>query len=413
MSDTEKIAYKFMDALASNDASRYEDVLGEDSGMRLGRWDGWEIFRPRDRVIRRLKDEWSAWPDPSLEIFSVLVGEGRASVEFRIQATEQRTYVEHNRSAFITIRDGRVQMIDLYCPAPLRSARRKGWIAPATLTMDELKHLFDTNRFSFDIREWIPPNLSWRVNMEISYGGSGGAHPGANEVDASSWTPEQADAKIDKLVAHYRERNEGFSWEVSTFDTPADLCERLERHGLVQAGYTSIMARVGLEDLDDIPVNPGVEIEFLDGSSDESIEEAIQVVAASFRIPQEQIDQWRPGWFERIKDDRFRDEELFFLARVNGNPAGTGRINFKSGTGHLTSGATLPLYRGQHVYSTMLKWRLNQARMRGYHIATIDAGPMSRRVVERYGFKEYGGFYTYGWMPVMDMEAIRSLVPDD
>jgi len=38
---------------------------------------------------------------------------------------------------------------------------------------------------------------------------------------------------------------------------------------------------------------------------------------------------------------------------------------------------------------------------------------VSRRVVARYGFKEYARTYVYGWMPVMDMDVIRSLVPDE
>ena len=413
MSDTKEIARKFLDALASDGAGKYQDILAEDAAIRIARWDGEEVYRPRDRVIKRLMEEWSAWRDPTLETFTVLGEEGHAAVEFRIQATEQQRYVEHNRSAFLTIRDGRVQTIDLYCPAPLPSARRKRWIAPATLTEDELERLFDTNRHASDMREWVWPNLSWHLSLSIGYGGSGGTHPGANEVGDARWTPEEADAKIEELLAYHRERNQGFHWEVSTFDTPPDLNERLERHGFVRAGYASVMARIGLDHLEDIPVNPHVEMEMVDGSSDDSIEAAIQITAICFRTPPEQIDQWRPGIYERMKDPKVREEELFFLARLDGKPVGTGRVNFKAGTGYLTNGATLPEYRGQHVYSTVLRRRLEQARSRGYHIVTIDAGPMSRRVVERYGFKEYAGIYIYGWMPVMDMEAIHSLVPDD
>lgn len=413
MSDPKQVAQRFLEALSSDDEGKYEEVLAEDVGLRIARWDGGEVYRPRTRVIKRLRDEWSAWRDPTVTPFTLLSEEGHAAVEFRIQATEQGRYVEHNRSAFLTIRDDRVQMIDLYCPSPLPSARRKGWIAPATLTEDELKQLFDMNRHSFDVREWVPPNANWRASLSVGFGGMGGTHPGANEVDGARWTPEEADAKIEEMLAYYRERNQGFHWEVSTFDTPLDLNKRLERHGLVLAGYTSVMARVGLDNLEDIPMNPDVEMELVDGTRDESIEEAIQIVATCFAIPKEQMDEWRPGWYERIKDPKIREEELFFIARVGGKPVGTGRINFKAGTGHLTSGATLPEYRGRHIYSTMLRRRLEQASARGYHIVTIDAGPMSRRVVERYGFKEYAGLYVYGWMPVMDLDVVRSLVPND
>jgi hypothetical protein len=38
---------------------------------------------------------------------------------------------------------------------------------------------------------------------------------------------------------------------------------------------------------------------------------------------------------------------------------------------------------------------------------------MSRRIVARYGFKEYARQHLYAWMPVIDIDVIRSLVPQD
>ena len=160
----------------------YEAVLCEDAGIRIGRWDKGEVYRPRWRVVKRLMEEWSAWPDPTLEAFDVLADGEHVAIEFRIQATEHDRYVEHNRSAFLTIKDGKIYTIDLYCPEPLPSARRKGWIAPATLTEDEIHRLFDSMQHSFDIREWIPPDESGSRSLRGGMGGSGSAHPGSNGV---------------------------------------------------------------------------------------------------------------------------------------------------------------------------------------------------------------------------------------
>ena len=38
---------------------------------------------------------------------------------------------------------------------------------------------------------------------------------------------------------------------------------------------------------------------------------------------------------------------------------------------------------------------------------------MSKRVVEKYGFKDYGVIHVYGWMPVMDPDVIKTLVPEE
>src|SRR5512137_2751875 len=142
MSDPQELAQRFLAALTANDAAQYEAVLSEDAGLRLGRWDGGELYRPRQRVVQRLLDEWSAWPDPALETFTLMAEGDKVAIEYRIQATENDRYVEHNRSAFLTIKDNQIHIIDLYCTEPIPSARRKGWIAPANMTDDEVRRLF-------------------------------------------------------------------------------------------------------------------------------------------------------------------------------------------------------------------------------------------------------------------------------
>src|SRR6185369_11760400 len=109
MTTTRDIGQRFLDAVAANTAEAYAAALTEDAGMRLMRWDGLEGYRPRQRVVDRLQAEWSAWPDARLECLSILAEGERAAVEFRIQATDPASgrYLEHIRSAFLTVADGR------------------------------------------------------------------------------------------------------------------------------------------------------------------------------------------------------------------------------------------------------------------------------------------------------------------
>ena len=73
MSDPKQLAQDFLDAIAANTAERYAAIFTEDVGLLIGRWDGREIHRPRPRVVKRLMEEWSSWPDPSIGLLSVLV----------------------------------------------------------------------------------------------------------------------------------------------------------------------------------------------------------------------------------------------------------------------------------------------------------------------------------------------------
>ncbi len=411
MSDPKELAQRFLAALAANDAAQYEAVLSEDAALRLGRWDGGELHRPRQRVVQRFLDEWSAWPDPSLETFTLMAEGDKVALEYRIQATENDRLVEHNRSAFLTIKDNQIHIIDLYCIEPIPSARRKGWIAPATMTEAELQRLFESMLRSSDPREWIAPDESSRYSLRSGMGGSGKVHPASNFVGGVRWTAEEADRKIAEIIAYHRERNIGFQWWVTPYDTPADLRERLERQGLVLAGDAATMARLGLDHLDDIPRNPKVTIDLLDGYDEEAIDAFGNITMICFHWPREQIDERRPGWVERMRDPKLREEETTYLARLNGQPVGYGRLQLRGGVAYLGGAATLPEFRGQHVYSTLVRLRLEEARTRGYQLAVINAEPLSRPIAARCGFKEYARTYIYAWMPVIDVDVIKSLVP--
>ena len=410
MSDPKQLAQDFLAALAINDAAHYETILTEDVGMAIGRWDGSELHRPRHRVVKRLVEEWSAWPDPSAEMLNVVAEGDQVALEFRVQATENDRYVEHNRSALLKIKDDKIQLIRMYCPEPIPSARRKGWIAPAALTEEELSRLFESMMYADDPYEWIAPDESGRSSLRGGMGGSGAAHPGSNGVGGVRWSAEEADRRIEDIIAYHRERDIGFQWGVTPHDTPSDLRERLEKHGLVLAGDALTMALLGLDDLD-IPTNPDVTIELLDGYDEAAIDAIAHITMVCFNWTQAQVDERRPGWIERMRDERFREREGNFLARLKGQPAGYGRVMLQAGIAYMGGAGTLPEFRGQKVYSTLLRRRLEFARERGYQLAAINAEPLSRPIVARYGFKEYSRVYIYGWMPVMDMDVIKSLVP--
>jgi hypothetical protein len=411
MPDPKQLAKDFLTALASTDTPLYEAVLNEDASLLMERWDGSEVYRPRQRVVERMISEWSAWSDATLDEFTMIADGDLAGVEFRIQATENQRYVEHNRSAFLKFKDGKIQGVTLYCPEPMPSSRRKGWIAPATLTEDEIHRLFGSMMFAHDPREGIMPNSGGRMSLRGGMEGSGDAHPGSNFVGGIRWSSEEADTRIDEIIAHHRERNIGFQWLVSPYDTPSDLCERLEMHGLILAGDAATMARSGLDNLEDIPINPDLQVDILDGNDDKLLASVAHILQVCFNWSQEQVDQRMPGLVERMKDERFREREFNYLGSLKGQPVGLGRLELQSGVAYLGGAATLPEFRGQKVYSTLLRRRMEAAHAYGYQLAAINAEPLSRRIVKQYGFKEYARMYIYGWMPVMDVEVIKSLVP--
>jgi ribosomal protein S18 acetylase RimI-like enzyme len=383
-----------------------------DVTLRVWRWDGAMATRGCERVVDWLCKEWRGWQDASLEVFASSDG-SPAAVQFRVQATENGRYVEHNRALFLTLAEGVVQGIDLYCGEPIFSMHRHGYIAPATLTDDEVRAFLEETWRGMDVREWTPINRLRHDSRRILHSGSGDPHPGSNFIGGAAWTAQEADTRIEEILADCQQRGVGFEWWVMPFDTPPDLRQRLERHGLLLAGQNARMARLGLHDLTDIPINEKLTIVDLDGANDAALEALLQIDAACFRLTPEQVDHQRADLRERTAGAMARQKELYCVAYLDVIPVGMAAAIFQHGRAYLAGAATLPEYRGRGVYSTLLKHRLTASREHGYHLAAIDAGPMSKRVVEKYGFKEYGVAYIYGWMPEMDPDVIRSLVPDD
>ncbi|MFN8474064.1 MAG: nuclear transport factor 2 family protein [Anaerolineae bacterium] len=404
------IAEAFVAAVV--DRSLLGQVVTDDVGMRVHGAEENAVMRPLDRVRAYIEEAWPAEPDLRAEVLSSLGNGELVSLEFRVQYHLAGRYVEDNCAAFLQVRDGRAHTIDLYRTALWPSAHRGEWIAPATLTDDEIAHLFEEAFYSWDPRDRISPNASFRGNLHGGYGGSYDSHPGSNWVGGFHWPAEVADENIEAMIEHFRSRGSGFTWFVAPFDEPKDLAERLERHGLILAGDQIAMARVGLEP-DDIPINPAVELELVDGSSPESVEAVLQITGQGFNWTPDQIDERRPDFFERFTDPKDMQRRTVYLARLNGRPIGQAQVIYQPGIAYLGGASTLPEARNQRVYSTLLAQRLRDAHERGYHIAAIHAEPMSRRVVEKYRFKSYGRYLMYGWMPVPDPEVIRSLVPQD
>ncbi len=404
------VAQAFVGAIL--DAAKWDEVLTPDVGMRAYGTEEVAILRPLERVRAYLQAAWPAEPNLRAEVLSSLGDGERVSVEFRVQYHVAGRYIEEYCVAVLQMRVERAHTLDLYRTAPMPSAHRGEWIAPPTLTDDEIAHLFEEGAYSWDMRDRINPNAQFRGNLHGGYGGSYDPHPGSNWVGGFHWPADVADEKIEAIIEHFRSRGCGFTWFVAPFDEPSDLAERLERHGLMLAGDQIAMARVGLEP-DDIPINPAVELETVDGSSQETIEAVLQITGQGFNWTPEQIEERRAEYAERFTDPKELKRRTVYLARLNGRPVGQAQVIYMPGGAYLGGASTLPEARNQRVYSTLLAQRLRDAHDRGYHIAAIHAEPMSRRVVEKYRFKPFGRFMMYGWMPQPDPEVIRSLVPQD
>lgn len=411
MTRAHELATNLLAALEHRDREALAALLADDAGLRVHGHDSRELYRPREYLVRAFDEWWRERRIVEFSVLSVVAGDASAAAEFRFLEETDDGEFEHDCALFVTpSSDGRAGMLDLYRAVPRRAVRRGDWRRPAPADARALQSLIVAMENSFDMRRVVPINQAFISTDTLARGGSLGRHPAGNVVQAARFTAEEADARIEEVIAWHAARNIGFHWRVGPLDTPWDLATRLEREGLVFAGDQALMMRAGL-DAAEIATNPAVVVRPIDPGDDAAIEASLEITAICFQWTPEITEAERPGWFDDIRHPE-RSGGQHYLALLEGRPVGHAAWFPRAGMAYLGGAATLPAFRRRKVYSTLLRARLDDAHRRGFAVATIHAEPMSRRVVAKYGFREIARYLVYGWMPEIDVDVIRTIVQD-
>lgn len=204
-----------------------------------------------------------------------------------------------------------------------------------------------------------------------------------------------ADAVIVEQIDYFRRLNCPFEWKVYSHDTPPDLPERLQRHGLQMDERESVMVL----DLADGAAHMG---EFKNSHNIRKIttpDDIDLVIAVENDVWQREHETLG----ERLRLDLLEtpDELSIYIAYLDDEPAATAWIYFHPGTAFasLWGGSTLERYRGRGLYSALLQARAAEAIARGFRFLTVDAGDMSRPILERNGFIHLTNTAAFKWTP--------------
>ena len=193
---------------------------------------------------------------------------------------------------------------------------------------------------------------------------------------------DNVDAAIQEQVDFFGALPQDFEWKAYAHDAPADLVSRLARQGFDVDEPEAVM----VADLQTAPA--------LDPLTDTAIvvrrvtsrAELADVAAVKQQVyghgAADLLDQLG---FEL---DNAPDYLSVYLAEVDGTPAATAWLRFRRGSAFasLWGGSTLPEHRNRGLYTALLAARLAEARARGMRYVTVDAGAMSRPILEKRGF---------------------------
>jgi GNAT superfamily N-acetyltransferase len=238
--------------------------------------------------------------------------------------------------------------------------------------VSDLLALYDQHeRFAATYPDTRREELSQLVRHVDLVGNSGA-------VIFSRLSSETVDAAIIEQCAYFQSLGQEFEWKAFAHDQPPDLIQRLAAHGFDLDETEAVMVL----DLNDPPAA------------------LLGPTAAASRLnrPDELRDV--SAIKQRTSDDDMVARLAFemehapdylsvYVAYVENVAAACAWIRFPPGSpfASLWGGATLPELRNRGLYTALLAARVQEARARGWRYLTIDAGHMSRPIVEKRGFR--------------------------
>ena len=198
----------------------------------------------------------------------------------------------------------------------------------------------------------------------------------------SSLSEDDADAVIAGEVAHYRSLGVEFEWKVFAHDTPADLKQRLARHGFEIGPLEAVMVFDLSQGARWIEETHGSHVTRID--REDQIADFCRVAEAVFR---KDYGFTSSGLAEAIRAGSTNLRG--YIAYVDGRPASIGRLytHPDSSFGGLYGGGTLAEFRGRGLYRAVVAARARDAIALGAKYLMVDALPTSRPILERLGFE--------------------------
>ena len=205
-----------------------------------------------------------------------------------------------------------------------------------------------------------------------------------------------AERAIREQVEFFAGIKQAFEWKIFGHDQPPDLRDRLRAFGFAEEPEESIMVLVLDKESPNLRTPARHEVRSANDMS--LLPDLLAVQEAAY-------GEW-PAWLEKAIAHTLRtapDTLTLHVAYHEGEPVASARIDYEPGTSFagLWGGVVLPKFRRRGFYLALLARRLEEALTRKCQFVTIDAGPMSRPIVERRGFREMTRAQAFVWSPTM------------
>jgi hypothetical protein len=192
---------------------------------------------------------------------------------------------------------------------------------------------------------------------------------------------ENADRVIQEQIDTFTQLGLGFEWKWYEHDTPIDLRARLIDHGFTPDEPEALMA-LDINQAPSILLQP-IPLDVRRITNPDQIPNLMKVLAQVWGSPND--------WLERrLMTNLIQDSTHLSVygGYVGDQAVSVAWIDFHDNQfAGLWGGTTLEEFRSRGFYTSLLAIRLQEAKARGIRFLVLDASPMSRAIVEKYGFQ--------------------------
>jgi GNAT superfamily N-acetyltransferase len=259
----------------------------------------------------------------------------------------------------------------------------------ADLRLDPVKALDRVNRVLVTASAGVAGSEA--VNDEdVTYATLGVPISDLNPVFGGRFTAESADRRIAEIVDWYARRGDPFSWWIGPESEPADLAERLVRHGFsLDDEHVPGMAAA----LDALPP-----VEMPDATSIDRVTDATQfrtfcdILAAGFEAPPLLADA-----FFRLSAVGFGDDVPYrhYLAHADGEAVATTTSVIADDVIGIYNVATVPDARRRGIGRAITLASMRDGALSGCAMAVLQASETGRPVYEALGFRVFADYNLY------------------
>ena len=222
--------------------------------------------------------------------------------------------------------------------------------------------------------------------------------PFFNNVMSPNLSEDSAADRIKELLQAVGKKERAVCWWLGMNAQPGNLAELLQAAGAFKAMENRMMA-IEVQNLPEVVMPEDVEI--IEVTSKEQLEQWTSVVAPAHGIPPEMEEHWTDMYHAAGYGPQ-SSVTRHFLAMIDGKPVGATSLITAAGVCSVANVATDTHYRHRGVGSALTLWPLEIAKQQGYKVACLSASPEGEPVYARLGFEKFQKNEVYLWVPASE-----------